>query len=46
LDAKALTALVRIFAEAIADRYRAGGRALGAPCEGGAITFVQRLARA
>src|SRR5262249_40758222 len=32
---ESVTALVRIFAEAIADRYRAGGRALGGACERG-----------
>jgi hypothetical protein len=43
-DAKVLTALVRIFAAALAEHYRAWGRRqTGAPCESGAITFVQRF---
>ncbi|MGH7283011.1 MAG: transposase [Polyangiaceae bacterium] len=43
-DAKMLTAFVRIFAEALADRYRRWGvEQIGTACESGAITFVQRF---
>jgi hypothetical protein len=43
-DAKVLAALARIFAEALADRYRTWGRGDGlGPSQTGAITFVQRF---